>query len=246
MTETDPLEMRLRDSDLPTAIKNHLISCIHEGKRHRWHEDLEEHFDPVVTSTNMIIDSACRNTGRDRDSLLRDTDFDPNDLDPERLDAAISELRGINHLRHEGFQNIKLLRAHPGTRTADLVAERGGHKYALDVACSSAGAARTVDALAGYMLEVCRLKERQLNNTKETDRCKYRGLLFVVNSRPVLVFGYQPLYRRAARQVYEALGAPADYFVAVMTGQIALVAGGEADSFQGPDDVVYPEWPIDE
>jgi hypothetical protein len=35
MTETDPLEMRLRDSDLPTAIKEHLIRGIHEGKRHR-------------------------------------------------------------------------------------------------------------------------------------------------------------------------------------------------------------------
>jgi hypothetical protein len=246
MTETDPLEMRLGDSDLPTAIKEHLVRCIHEGKRHRWHQELEENFDQVVTSTNTIVDSACRNTGRDRDSLLRDTDFDPNDLDPDRLDAAISELRGINHLRHQGFQNIRLLRAQPGTRTADLVAARGGQKYALDVACSSAGAARTVEALAGYMLDVCRLKETQLNNTKETNRCRYRGLLFVVNSRPAVVFGCQPLYRRAAKQVYEGLGAPADYFVAVMTGQIALVAGGEADSFQGPDDVVYPDWPAED
>lgn len=246
MTETNPLETRLRDSDLPTAIKNHLISCIHEVKRHHWHEDLEEHFDLVVTSTNMIVDAACQNTGRDRDSLLRDTDFDPNDLDADRLDAAIGELRGINHLRHEGFKNIKLLRAQRGTRTADLVAERDGQKYALDVACSSAGTARTVDALAGYMVEVCRLKERQLNNTKEKYRCKYRVLLFVVNSDPALVFGCQPLYRRAAREVYEVLGSPADYFVIVMTGQITAVAGGEADSFQGPDDVVYPEWPKEE
>jgi hypothetical protein len=207
---------------------------------------LEENFDQVVTSTNTIVDSACRNTGRDRDSLLRDTDFDPNDLDPDRLDAAISELRGINHLWHEGFQNIRLLRAQPGTRTADLVAERDGQKYALDVACSSASATRAVDALAAYMLEVCLLKEKQLNNTKETCRCRYRGLLFVVNSDPALVFGYQPLYRQAARQVYEALGEPAGYFVFVVTGQIALVAGGETDSFQGPDNVVYPEWPLRE
>jgi hypothetical protein len=205
MSETDPLEKRIRASDLPKTIKDHLIRCIHEGKRHRWHGALEEDFDLVVTSTKTIVDAACRNTGRDRDSLLRDTDFDPNDLDPDRLDAAIGELRGINHLRHEGFQNIRLLRAQRGTRTADLVAERNGQKYALDVACSSAGAARAVDALAGYMLEVCRLKERQLNNTKETDRCKYRGLLFVVNSKPALVFGCQPLYRQAAKQVYETL-----------------------------------------
>ena len=246
MTEPHPLEMRVRDCDLPTAVKEHLIRCIHEGKRHRWHQELEENFDQVVTSTNTIVDSACRNTGRDRDTLLRDTDFDPNDLDPDRLDAAIGELRGINHLRNEGFDRIRLLRAQRGTRTADLVAERNGQKYALDVACSSAGAARGVDALAGYMLGVCRLKEKQLNNTKEVAGCRYRGLVFVVNSEPALSFGYQLLYRRAARQVYEALGVPADYFVAVMTGQIAFVAGGEADSFEGPDDVVYPEWPIEE
>jgi len=246
MTETDPLELRIRDCDLPTAIKNHLIRCIHKGKRHRWQDALEEDFDQVVTSTNTIVDAACRNTGRDRDSLLRDTDFDPNDLDPDRLDAAIAELRGINHLRKEGFKNIRLLRAQPGTRTADLVAERNDQKYALDIACSSAGAARGVDALAAYMLEVCRLKEKQLNNTKESAGCRYRGLVFVVNSEPALVFGHQLLYRRAARQAFETLGAPTDYFVVVVTGQVAHVAGGEVGSFEGPDDVVYPNWPLGE
>lgn len=246
MTETDPLELRIRNSDLPTAIKNHLIWCIHEGKRHRWHDALDEDFDYVVTATNTVVDTACDNTGRDRDSLLRDTDFDSNDLDSDRLDAAISELRGINHLRNEGFDHIRLLRAQPGTRTADLVVERGGQKYALDVACSSFGASRDVNALAEYMLGICRLKERQLNNTKEVAGCKYRGLVFVVNSERAVVWGYQPLYRQAAQQVYEALGAPTDYFVIVMTGRIALVAGGEADSFEGPDDVVYPNWPTEE
>jgi len=245
MTNTDPLEARLQGSELPTAIKRHLIRCIREGKRHRWHDALEEEFDSVVTSTNTIVDTASQNTGRDRDSLLRDTDFDPNDLDPDRLDAAISELRGINHLRKEGFENIRLLRAQPGTRTADLVAERNGQNYALDVACSSAGATRGVDALARYMLGVCRLKEKQLNNTKESAGCRYRGLVFVVNSEPAVVFGYQPLYRRATRQAYEALGSPTDYFVVLVTGQVAHVAGGEAGYFEGPDDVVYPNWPFE-
>ena len=243
MNNTDPLEQRLDDSDLPLPIKRHLIRCIHEGKRHHWHVELEEDFVRVATSTNTVVDTACVNTGRDRDSLLRDTDFDPNDLDPDRLDAAIGELRGINHLRNEGFENIRLLHAQPGTRTADLVAERYNQKYALDVACSSTGVAREVDSLAEYMLGVCRLKKEQLDNTKESNACRYCGLIFVVNSRPAVDFGYQPLYRQAARQVYQALGTPTDYFIVIMTGRVASVLGCETGSFAGPDDIVYPDWP---
>lgn len=222
----------------------HLIRCIRRDKRHRWHEALEENFDRVVQATSTVVDTACRNTNRDRNSLVRDTDFDPNDLDPDRLDAAIAELRGINHLGKEGFAPIRLLRAQSGTRTADVVAERYREKYALDVACSITGATRTVESLAAYMLGVCRLKEEQLNNTKQRGGCRYRGLVFVVNSKHAVVLGYQLLYQRAAREVHEALGSPPDYFVVVVTGRVAQVSGDEVGYFEGPDDVVYPAWPL--
>jgi hypothetical protein len=148
---------RVAISGLPRAIVDHLTLCISNGKLHRWHDGLAADFDPVVRSTLLLIDRCCQITGRDQDSLIRDTDFDPKDLDASRLDAAIAELRGIVHLSNEGFFKVKLLRARPGSRTADIVADRTSRRYALDIACSSANASRDVSSLAGYMLGVCQL-----------------------------------------------------------------------------------------
>ena len=53
----------------------------------------------------------------------------------------------------------------------------------------------------------------------------------------------QPLYRRAAREVHEAMGSPANYHVVIVTGRIAHVAGGPKGYFEGADDVVCPSWP---
>lgn len=237
------LEIQIEASTLPAAVKKHLLGCSRRGKPHRWHNALQRDFERVVQATLMILDTACSNTNRDRDSLLRDADFDPNDLDPDRLDAAIAELRGINHLANEGFSPINLLRAQPGTRTADLVAVRGGERYALDVACSSASACRSVESLAEYMCAICHLKADQLSNTMASAGCLYRGIVFVVNSQSAVELGYYLEYRRAAREVHEALGSPSDYFIVVLTGKYARVVGGDVGHFEGPHDVVYPPWP---
>jgi hypothetical protein len=238
----DKLRGRIQKSHLPDPVKQHLKLCIEAGKRHRWHDALEEDFETVVQKTLEVVNAACSNTRQNPDTLFRGADFDPSDLDPDRLDAAIAEFRAINHLAREGFQDIELLPAQPGTRTADIICTLRCKRYALDVACSSADAGRSVEMLAAYMLGVCERKERQLQDTKKARACDYAGVIFVVNSEPALVFGYQLLYRRAARQVYEALGSPHNYHIIVVTGREAAVSGGEGGPFVGPDDIVYPDW----
>lgn len=237
------LQERIEKSHLPDPVKQHLRLSIEAGKRHRWHDALEDDFETVVQNTLEVVNAACTNTGQNPDSLFRGADFNPRNIDPDRLDAAIAEFRGINHLAREGFRNIELLPAQTDTRTADIVCARNGKRYALDVACSSAGADRPVEKLSTYMIGVCERKEEQLRNTRKASGCDYSGVVFVVNSELALVFGYQLLYRRAARQVYEALGSPRDYHVIVVTGQVAAVAGGQDGPFVGPDDIVYPDWP---
>lgn len=231
------IEGQLAISGLPRAIIDHLMLCISKRKLHRWHDALAADFDSVLTSTRQLIDRCCQITGRDQDSLIQDTDFDSKDLDADRLDAAIAELRGLVHLSNEGFFNVKLLRAQPGTRTADIVADRNSRRYALDIACSSANTARDVSSLARYMIHVCQSKAQQLASTKTAENCQSTGVVFVINSQPALVWGYQPLFRTAIQDALRALGEPLDYHITILTGRVAYTAG-----FEGPDDVVHPRW----
>jgi hypothetical protein len=81
------------------------------------------------------------------------------------------------------------------------------------------------------------LKALQLASTKTAENCQSTGVVFVINSQPALVWGYQPLYRAAIQDAFRALGEPPDYHIAILTGRVACTSG-----FTGFDDVVYPGW----
>jgi hypothetical protein len=88
------LQDRIQKSPLLDPMKQHLKLCIEVGKRHRWHDALEEDLETVVQKTLEVVNAACSNTRQNPDSLFRGADFDPSDLDPDRLDAAIAEADG--------------------------------------------------------------------------------------------------------------------------------------------------------
>lgn len=227
------LRDKIQKSDLPKCVVKHLITCIDKGRCHRWHDVMDTTFDGVISSAKNIIDRACIATGRDKESLFRDTDFDPRDLDPDRLDSAFAELRGINYLSNNGFKDIYLLRAQPGTRTADIVTKLDINTYALDVACASAGTPRNVNDLVDYIIGIYKVKDAQLQSTIESYNCTKSGLVFVINSYPALAFGYQPLFLKAAQKAHLELGANNNFHIVIVTGRVA---------FAGIDDVAHPAW----
>ena len=229
------LREKILKSNLPKCVIKHLVSCIDNESCHKWHCAMDTHFDGVISSVNSIVDKACITTGRDKESLFRETDFDPKDLDPDRLDAAFAEIRVINYLSNEGFQNINLLRAQTGTLTADIVAHFGKNLYAIDVACASAGTLRNIDDLVAYMIGIYNVKKTQFYN------CTRSGLVFVINSYPALAFGYQPLFLKAVQKAHLEICTNNSFHIGVVTGRVAWVEGGN-ETFSGPDDVVHPTW----
>ncbi|MCI0562464.1 MAG: hypothetical protein MN733_28595 [Nitrososphaera sp.] len=231
----------------------HLVRCLENGAPHRWHVALEKNFRYVIDTSMRQITKACEVTGLDENALFQKIGFTVNDLSVENLDAAIATVRGIYYLVIEGFNQITVLKPQKGIRTADLVAIRCGTKFALDVACSNAGTDRALEDLSRYMLGVATAKQEQLDNTVAANNCTHRGLVFVINSGPVLYFGGDHLsYRETITSVIQTLGNPPAYHMCILTGSTSQVFGFEGDGpFEGPNvlisegkgDVVYPPWP---
>ena len=245
--------MRIAGSGLPKVVIQHLVRCLEQNKTHRWHAALEKDFKHVIDTSIRQIAKAVEHTGLHADSLFRRIGFTVNDSSVENLDAAIATIRGIYYLVIEGFSQIKVLKPAKGVRTADLLAVRCGTKFAIDVACSNAGTDRALEDLSHYMLRVANAKQQQLDNTVAAHDCTHRGLVFVINSGPVLYFGGDHLsYRETISSVIQNLGNPCAYHMSIVTGSTSQVFGFDGNGpFEGPnvlisegkDDVVYPPWP---
>lgn len=239
--EMSSFEEKIRKSALPQLVKAHLIGFARKGKQHSWQTVMEQHFDGVVHSAQRVFELAEKNTGDPIDELLKKTDLSLNDLDPDRLDAAIAELRAINFLAAQGFTGIQLLKARIGQKSADIVANKDYVRFAVDVACMSRSAPADIAKLKRKAESIFLSKREQLRATKATSDCSKIAIVFVVNSQPALALEHHRTFRDALREVHDALGAPPEAHICIVTGQVAHVFRG-GESWVGSDDVVFPNW----
>lgn len=119
------LENQLSHKDLPW-IPDHLWQFIRtitvKKPNHRLSIALDRDGPIVLVGINNLIQLASQVTGLNVDELLRKCDFDKNDLDSNRFDALLAELRTINFLDKTGFNQIRPVRALKSRKSADLLA----------------------------------------------------------------------------------------------------------------------------
>ncbi len=226
--------------ELPKEVRDWIINAI-QAKKSSWLLTmLQENPDSTVRSLDGFFGSMRQILKCDNKSLMRGTDFNAADLDPERFDAMIAELRGVGFLHDQAFADIKLLSASRRERGADIRATHMGTRYAVEVVCSSRTAYRYPDHkrrssdLTEWMLARFREKVDQLNQTTIAEGCARCSLVVVVNSYPALQLLNRNEYIEVLREVWNRLGKPDDTHLAIVTGMVTLGVG--------LDDCVFPPW----
>lgn len=226
--------------EFPSEVRDWILKAIAADVHSQFLGRLQESPHEMISGLNAFFEVMRQILNCDNKTLAWGTDFDSDDLDPERFDAMIAELRGVGFLHDEGFSGIRLLSGSRERRGADIVAANCGTWYAVEVACSSRNAYRYPDHkrrssdLKQWIVDTFYEKQEQLTQTAERESCCMRALVAVMNSYPALPLLTPPEYLSVLKEVWNQLGKLEDVRLAVVTGMIVLG--------YGRGDCVFPPW----
>ncbi len=210
-------------SDLPEALRVYLSRFLSKNLPFSLKAALKKDPDGFLAGAAGLLREAGLALGCPGEKALCLSGFDPNNLAPDRLEAALAELLAVVFLRSEGFTGPGFIGRGAG-KTADISASRGGFDYAFEV-CS----ART--AAAGLTVDLLERKyDKKIRQAKASG--KKRGLHrvgLVLLAGPLFFSGFGPDERLAglARGLYERKKSPS-------ATHICLLAGGRA--------AIVPAW----
>ena len=217
-------------------IPNEVRELIEDIKAsHRLFQSLEDNYDLVMRGIATIFEKASAITGLTSEAIIQRSDFSKKDLDSDRFDAMLAEVRTIIHLDNLGFLEIQPLKASKGSKEADLLGNWNGEKWAIEVICSSYESERWKhNEVANYIKSrfVNDGKCKQLHITAEKYNCSYKLLVVVMNSLKGKALNDRNDYQNILKDVWVNLGERKDLFLSVVTGMETLGSG--------LDDCVYP------
>lgn len=209
-------------------LNNRLVDAV-RGKRTRVFENIDRMF-------RLARDA----TGLTPDDLLRKTDFNSLDMSPTRLDSAFAEIRAVNYLKEQGFDDINLLKAGK-KKKADILAKFRGIEFAVEVANSIFSANKRVEPyqLSDWLIGRASSdgKTTQLVQTSVETTASRTILVGVVDTFYSVVFNTHNDYCEAAKLAWEKLDGKEGFHVAFVTGKEAVG--------YGRDDCIFPELPSD-
>ncbi|MCM2266489.1 MAG: hypothetical protein NDI60_01800 [Elusimicrobiales bacterium] len=201
---------------LPPAVAAYLAAFAAGRAPSQLRRDLKRAPAEVAGGLAALLRQAAAVLARPPESVLFETGFCPNNLAPERLEAAMAELRAAVFLAAEGFQEIRLLPPCK-SRSADLAARRGAAAYAFEVRRVGEGAA--LPALAGK----CRDKLRQAAVSRKRGGLTHCGVILVTGAGGFGPLARAPRQEAAAAGVYAAAGSPARAHVCLLAGGLCGV-----------------------
>jgi len=225
---------------IPIEVRVWIMKAVKEKKNFEILKTLEASPEDFIIRLDSFFEKMMQILNCQSERLVQGTDFNANDLDPERFDAMIAELRAVGFLHNETFTRIKLLPAPRKERGADIVAVYKGVSYAVEVVCSSRSVYRYPDHkrrssdLTDWIVNKFQEKETQLKRTAEKQKCEKSTLVTVLNSYPAKSLLNRDGYSRVLREGWLTLDKPQDIHLAIVTGMIT--------SGVGLDDCVYPAW----
>ncbi len=169
--------------------------------------------------------------------IAKEFHLDPNNVTGNYLDSFFAELRAVFFLQNAGLSDITHLRR-TAKPSADLVAQHGSIRYAVEVFYSSSDnykwpnhKSRRPD-LIRYLVDTARRKRIQVDESMKEHACQKGILPLVLDSYPARALLRRSDFAHVLDQVYRELAWGVNYLFGIITGM---------DSVQeGPDDVLFP------
>jgi len=135
-------------SALPAEVKLYLAAALRRRLPFSLKPALRKDPRGVSAAAARLVAGSAAALGCSGAEALFATGFDPANMAPHRLEAALAELAAVLLLRREGFSGLELIRPNSG-RTADISAEKSGLRWAFEVRSLQAGPAASAALLAG-------------------------------------------------------------------------------------------------
>jgi len=227
-----------RFPNIPKDLVKHTRKCMKDGVANRLTRALPERPEATIKAIDTMFAKASQATGLSPDELLKATDFKYRDTHPTRITSAFAEIRSINFLQEEGFSTIRLLKA-GSKRSADIVAEKSGVTYAIEVANSiyDAGKRFTTEQLKNWLLSrlLREKKMAQLRSTAAQFDSARRIFVAVVDTAATVALQTHEEFLEAAELAWRGAGEDPLLHICIVTGGVALG--------YGRDDSIFPPWP---
>ncbi|HNT97979.1 MAG TPA: hypothetical protein PKK31_06930 [Elusimicrobiales bacterium] len=212
-------------SGLPPRLAAYLGQFIAQGTASELRKALKA--DPARRLGNIkaLLDSSAAALALPAEGILSITGFDYNNFAPDRLEAALAELRAVNILARRGFTEIRFL---PGgqRREADISAVLAGEKYFFEVHCL-----KNRDAFSGAdekkerrLKDLCRKKLGQAHASGRRERSARAGVFLVADPAGAVSPMTDGALTDLASRMHASMGSPAGE-------HICLSAGGESAIF---------------
>lgn len=228
---------RSRFPNIPTDLVRHLKLTITEAKPNRLTYEFLMMPEKVAEGFDQMFIRASKITGLDPSGVLRSTDFEWRDLDPTRVESALAEIRVIFFLDEQGFTEIVPLRSR-GRLEADLIADREGIKFAIEVVDSYYYAIKrfSSEQISRWIVSRYQSEEKyaQLAATADRYDCSRWAFITIIDTQPAVALQVHEDFQEAALLAWTEIGT-SNLHVCVVTGKEALG--------YGKDDAVFPEWP---
>jgi hypothetical protein len=206
--------------NVPQSVARHARKVVSRGI----HCSLLRSLTEEPSKTPRAVDSLFRRAGAilglTANQLIAGTDWHPNDLDSNRFDAMIAELRTVVWLSQEGFSDIRLLRSRGQTK-ADATAQRARTKYAVEVACVSGwrypGHDQRSHNFPQLLQDKYREKKSQLEATAAEYGCESRVLVCVfVGLAQTAMVTREQYHEEGIKPAWYKLGGRLDTHLAVI------------------------------
>ena len=222
---------------IPKQLPKYVEACISKGRTNRLCEAVKDHRIKVFENIDRAFQLASEATGLTPDKLLQKTDFNPRDMLSTRLDSAFAEIRTINFLKEEGFENIQLLNADERKR-ADISGVFWSKAFAVEVINSIFSADKRVEPYQLKEWLVRRvLSDKKLDQLVQTSKevfAERTVLIGVIDTFPAVAYNTHNDCCEAAKLTWKELGSIDCFHVAFVTGSVA--------QGYGRDDCVFPHW----
>lgn len=210
----------ISSSALPPRVKAYLarVACGERGCALK--AGLKKDPAGLAAEAGRLLAAAGKILDRPGDEALFITGFNPNNMAPGRLEAALAELRAAVFLRREGFGAISFIAQARGV-SADVSGVNGGRPYVFEVCCLEAEAGPVpAAALLGVKYEK---KKRQLNTARKKRGIKHGGLFLACDPLGLGAGAEEAVLGELARAVYEEKNRPAFTHLCLLSGSRGAV-----------------------
>ncbi len=212
-------------SGLPPELTAYLGKFVEQGTASELRKALKTDPGRLLGNIKALLDSSAAALALPADEILSITGFDYHNFAPDRLEAALAELRAVNILARRGFTDIRFL---PGgqRKEADISASLAGEKYFFEVRCLKNGGAFSgaADEPLRRLKAVCRKKLAQARTSRRREQPSRAGVFLVADPAGAASPAAEVPLAALASRVHAALGSPDGEY-------ICLSAGGESAVF---------------